>query len=167
MEVNAKSRAYAEELVENGRYLIWSEVDYEGAMKSFNRAIKFNPYSSDAHRGLGDCLVSFDQYKDALKHYSLAIEYDPDNYRAYISRGEIYSGYGVDNNRYRQANVKNLSKAIEDFDEVIEFEPERYINYYVRGQCYEGLGKMDKAKADFATSDRLEAIEKLKGNSSW
>jgi len=211
LEVNAKSRVYAEELVEKGWDLRYNDFDYDGALKTFRRAIKFDPYSSDAYRGIGCCLLEFKQYKEAVDSYSEAIDLNPDNYCAYIERGKIYAGLQWDfykiphlkvyEDKYLEANVKDISKAIEDFtsaieidptnddayyqlgecyqelkryeeaiadfDEVIEFEPEWSTAYSCRGRCYKEWGKIDKANADLARAERLEAMEKLRENSSW
>ena len=151
MNVTAEARAYAEELIEKG-YALKEELtiengksvyDYEGARKCFNRAIKFNPYSSYAHRSLAELLCDsrFRQFKEALKHFSLAIECDPNDYWSYVERGQLYAGHNseFENNQYRQANVKDISKAIEDFNSAIDIDPTKWDAYCGRGKCYQEL----------------------------
>lgn len=154
--MDSNSEAYAEELYEEGYYLRYEKLDFEGAMKKFNRAIKFNPYLAKSHRELGNCLKYFKQFKEALQQYSLAIDSNHYDYWAYIYRGEIYSGIysDFDNDQYRKANVKDISKAIEDFTSAIKVDPTLSSAYYKRGECYEKLKQYDKAIEDYT-----EAIE--------
>ena len=161
MAVTAEAREYAEELIEQGNKRMEELVmengvcvhDYTGARKCFERAIKFDKYSSNAHRSLGELLSSyhFKQYKEALQQFSLAIECDPNDYLAYIKRGQLYAGIGsdFDNNQYRQANLKNISKAIEDFTSAIDIIPTKYFAYYDRAKCYQELKQYEKAIEDF------------------
>ena len=77
------------------------------------------------------------KYEDAIKLCNEAIELNPNNYLAYLRRGNFY---------YRQ---KQYERAIQDFDKAIQLNPNYSIAYNNRGLSYSDLKKYEIAIQDY------------------
>ncbi len=69
----------------------WSARDYKGALKHFEKSIRFGPtphYAYDYHF-IGECLVALGKYEPAFKAYEQAIKLDS---TIYISHIQLYGG---------------------------------------------------------------------------
>ena len=113
-------------------------------------------------------------YKEAVKHYTQAIELNPDHVSAYYNRGNAHSNlrdyksafddytHAIElnpdfadayNNRgtvyFRQGELK---RALDDFTHAIEINPNLAEAYYNRGDTWLHLGEWEKAKSDLTTA---------------
>jgi tetratricopeptide (TPR) repeat protein len=75
--------------------------------------------------------------REKIKHYSKAIELDPEYASAYNSRGAAQYG------------LERHIEAIEDYDKAIRFKPDYAYAYYNRGLTNRSLGQNAEAIEDF------------------
>ena len=83
--------------------------------------------------------------KDAIKHYTNALERELQLHEVYNNRGIIY------------CNIDEVDKAIEDFNKAIELNPDHAIAYNNRGNAYTGKREVDKAIEDFNKAIELQS----------
>ena len=81
----------------------------------------------------------------AIRHYSEAIQLDPDWADVYVFRGAAFAGKG------------DFDRAIADFDEAIKLDPRDAGAYQRRASAYEQKGDAARAEADFAKSEELRS----------
>ena len=82
-------------------------------------------------------------YEEAAKHYTQAIQLDPNQVSAYNNRGLVYQHKG------------DYKEAIKDFDRAINLDPNDAIAYYNRGLVYQHKGDYEKAIADYTQAIQL------------
>lgn len=130
-------------------YCIQYKLD--SAQKQFEKALKINPKSADAHNGLGmvyylktsssdmEIIKKKNEYLDsAKKEFELAIKLNPENEEALNNLGKVYETKG------------NLDKAQENYKKASEINPK-----YSDAVC--NLGHVD-----FLRNKIPEAIDKYK-----
>ena len=111
---------------------------------------QFNMYSfidkkyaeSDYFYKIGFNYQTMEEYGEAIKYYTKAIEIIPIHARAYIKRGEAY------------LRIKDYYFAIADFDRVIEINP-----MYFEAYLYRGIANVRQRQYDNAISDFNRAIK--------
>jgi Tfp pilus assembly protein PilF len=79
----------------------------------------------------------------AIRHYSDAIELDPDWSDVYLFRGSVFAKQG------------NLDLAISDFSNAIQLNPHDADAFQRRASAYERQGESSRAEADFSKSEEL------------
>ncbi|MEP5339038.1 MAG: tetratricopeptide repeat protein [Algibacter sp.] len=79
-------------------------------------------------------------WKSSETLWSKAIEEYPNDWYAYIGRGNFYS------------NNNELKKSIKDYSQAISFNPNNFQNYFNRGDSYKKLNQHQKAIADYNTA---------------
>jgi tetratricopeptide (TPR) repeat protein len=96
------------------------------ASGEFRKAIQINPKLAEAHRLLGDMLVSSPQrpYDLAIRSYAAALEIWPDYVEARVGLGDA-----------RQAKGE-FDEAIEEYKKAIALEPENARVHYGMGKIY-------------------------------
>lgn len=107
------------------------EIDYKQSDKYFGR-------------GLGYSLRG--ESEIAIDNFSKAIAFNPENFSAYVSRGNIY------------LERSEWDKALADYDRAIEIYPQ--LNgriYYHRGIIYNMRGKLEQALADYNRAIELKS----------
>jgi DnaJ family protein C protein 3 len=87
------------------------------------------------------------KYENAVRHYSDAIDLDPDNYRAFYKRSTVYQLQG----KHREA--------LGDLNQVTMLNPDYHLALVARGKLNKELGKFAQAKED------LERVVGLKKSS--
>lgn len=86
------------------------------------------------HRGMA--YFASGSHQQALKDFSAAIKYDPDNERGYANRALCYRV------------MKKYRRALQDFERAILFSPNRPDSYFGRAQTHYDMQQHDKALAD-------------------
>jgi tetratricopeptide (TPR) repeat protein len=84
------------------------------------------------------------RYQEAVKHYSQAIQLDPDYKDAYNNRGIAYYRLGLH------------PQAIADYTKLIGMDPHYILAYSNRGIVYYGLKQYPQALADYNQAIRLD-----------
>ena len=110
--------------------------DYEGAIKSIERAIELRPDWTLAVVNRADTLYHARRYDESIAGWTHAIELDPKRAASYDGRGLAYSNSG------------RHDKAIPDYDRAIEINPEFAAAYNNRGWACMELGRLDQAQTD-------------------
>ncbi|XP_046911997.2 dnaJ homolog subfamily C member P58IPK [Dermatophagoides farinae] len=91
----------------------------------------------DTHLELGMELLMKGQLNDALSHYHLAVENDPDNYLTYFKRSTVYQAMG----RYRSA--------LDDLNECLKLNPDFVPARLQKAVVLYRQGNLDQAQQEF------------------
>ncbi|CAD5119919.1 DgyrCDS8498 [Dimorphilus gyrociliatus] len=86
---------------------------------------------------MGKKMLAGGQLKDALLHYSAAVDGDPSNYQTYYKRATVLLALG------------KSKSALPDLDKVIEMKPDFNAARLQRGNVKLKQGKLDEASTDF------------------
>ena len=141
--------------------------DSDGAVKTYEAALKRSPHRDDIFISLGNLHFSERRYEEAIEAYEKAVKIWPssDNHyalgQAYMSAGR-YSGadqefntvlsmepdkpagyYGLGLNFSKQGSYED---AILQFREAIRVDPKFFDGYAEMGYAYADLGEMDEAQ---------------------
>jgi tetratricopeptide (TPR) repeat protein len=113
---------------------------FDRAMIEFNRGLAIAPdsrWKAEYHHWRGRVYMRLAQYNHALRNFSQAIEYEPDNWRNY----------------YRRATVRierlEYDEAIADLEQVMALRDDVLKSFFARGIVYSKLQDYDRALADF------------------
>ena len=97
--------------------------NYKKAVRFFEKSLKEQPGLSAAHRGLGFCYSSLNDYENAIIHYEIVLESDSLFSRAmYYELGEAY---------YKTGKIK---KALTVFDEFTILQNQEIENFGMHGE---------------------------------
>lgn len=110
-------------------FLLSLEIHFHGIHGSQKEA--------DEQLAIGKKLLATGQLADAVQHYHLAIDADPNNYMSYFGRATIYLGLG-----------KSRS-ALPDLTKVLELKPDFSSARLQRGNIFMKQGHLKDAEADF------------------
>jgi tetratricopeptide (TPR) repeat protein len=128
--------------------------------------------SYETYLDRGDALRDMGSFTQAAGTYTCAIQLNPDDARAYNSRGKVYldglhdydqaladfdraveldpTNAQIYNRRgYTLYQQRKLELAITNFDFAIQYKPDYALAFLNRGDMYLLLGAYDKARADF------------------
>jgi tetratricopeptide (TPR) repeat protein len=121
-------------------------------------------------------------YEEADRRLSAAVQVDPNNYKAWHSRGMLYLRQGKAMQALDALNksleLKENTKAyftramlyegtgkpelaIADIDKVLEEQPENGRAWYIKGDCQEQLGNTNGALESYSKAIEYEATEPL------
>ncbi len=160
-----------EAFLERGKIAIGSDEK----IKYFTKAVELKPDYAEGYYGLGLYYFLTDS-KKSYTNYSKAIELDPTNFEAFISRGNIHQLNNkmelaiADYSRAIRINpdgrtyyiraltyfdFRKYSKAIADFNRSAESDPNYYWTIKKRGEAYRKLGKLNLARADEQTAVKI------------
>ena len=117
-------------------------LDYEGAIKDYDKAIELDPSYTNAYFNRAYTKNDIGYYEDAIQDYTKVIELNPNDTSAYFYRGSINS------------NIQNYEEAIEDFNKAIELKPNN-----AKAYCNRGLAKHEIKEYKSAIEDYTKAIE--------
>lgn len=114
------------------------------AAREFQSELKLSPEDSAADYQLAQIAQVQGNSAAAKSHYERALEYSPRFVAALIALGKIHA----QNKQYDQA-LSLLSRAV-------EAQPDNEAAHYALLTVYRNTGKMEQAKAEKATLDRLQ-----------
>jgi tetratricopeptide (TPR) repeat protein/predicted Ser/Thr protein kinase len=112
----------------------------DSALQFFETALKIDPASAEAYRGLAAAYEAKGDLTTAEQTYKRAIELRPDYWAGYNELGKFYNA----NSRY--------DDAIPVFKKVIQLTPDNYKGYNNLGAMYYFLKRWDDASAMFEKS---------------
>lgn len=150
-------------------YKLLRIMQFEEAVKSFNKAIRLKPKFANAYSGRGHALLNLGRYEESIIEYDLAIKFKPEYAGAYHSKGLALTNLG----RYDEAieafnhviekdagdveifiakgsvlyALKRYEEAIIAYDKAIELEPNSSFAYQKKGKILQDLGRYDEAVA--------------------
>lgn len=150
----------------------YASQDYSAAIKSFTKAIKVDPKSTQAYLGRGYSYQNLRQHNEAIKDFDKAVQLDPELAEAYVARGRSYRDSFENQKaiedfsraiqldpRFVEAyidrgwtyflNADDLEKVIDDLDTALEIEPNSLLAYKYRGVAYMDVGNSEQALKDF------------------
>lgn len=134
-------------------FLVYDEGEFEyaeayaslGLTRYYNKNLSDQfVYAVEAYTALGDKYCFNKQFEIAIKHFTKAIQLDPNYAIAYNRRGNAYYKKG------------QYDKAIEENNEAIELEPNYAVAYNDRGLSYYEKRQYDRAIEDFSKAIKLE-----------
>ncbi len=140
-----------------------SRCKYEQAINIYTRVLgmKLNKQVRSIiynHRGMAYFVQS--EYKGSVRDFSRAIDYSPDNFRAFNNRGLAYR------------MLHQYENALRDFDRSLEINSFQVEGYYSRALLYYDLSDFSKAledcsealniKPDFVPAQRLKTVIDVK-----
>ncbi|TVQ48173.1 MAG: tetratricopeptide repeat protein [Gloeocapsa sp. DLM2.Bin57] len=115
----------------------FNQGDLEGAISSWDQALKINPYSLDAWYNRGGALSNLGRHQEALNCFEKIIEIKPDDYMALNSIGNIL---------YR---LERWEDALNAWNKLVTVKPDYYQGWYNRACALEHLQKLPEAIASY------------------
>ena len=140
-----------------------SAEDFQGAIASWDKALKLNPNLSEAWHNRGSALGRLGNYEAAVYSFNKAIDLAPERYQAWNDRAHaLYQ-------------LQKWQEAVESWEKAISITPDNYQFWYNRGCALEQLDNIvesivsyEKAleiKPDFQSA-RKRYISLIKESSS-
>ena len=116
--------------------------------------------SADELKKKGNDALQAENFDEAIKYYTQAIEIDPKNHILYSNRSAAY------------AKTSEFNKALDDAEKTIEIKSDWPKGYSRKGAALELMGKMDEAikvyeeglKLDAENEQLKEALKNCKDN---
>ena len=119
--------------------------DYEGALCSFEKAVRMDPENLEFQYLVGVTYVRIKRNEEALEIFESLISKDPKNYlKAYYDISAIYSGQ------------KNYKKALDTLNLAGKIDPESARVYLEKGYAYKNLKDYDRAIESFERARELD-----------
>jgi tetratricopeptide (TPR) repeat protein len=129
------------------------------------------PETAEEYIELGESLSEQGLYREAIDHFSAALEMEPEVAETYFLRGRAHYDYAVKLSRDLTGQppeavpflpdevVEQMELAVADYTSAIELDPQYAKAYNNRGNAYASLGDLVKAVADY--DQALELDESL------
>jgi Tfp pilus assembly protein PilF len=148
----------------------------------WNSVLEKFPESSVAQYSIGAAYMKEGRLSEAERHIDLAVQYDPNNYKAWHNKGSLHlrQGKAMESldalNRsleivpYHKAYFTRAmlyqgtgkpEMAIADISKVLEAQPENARAYYIKADCEEQLNRIAEAQEDYNKAIELEPREPL------
>lgn len=118
--------------------------DHEGAVASYQEALKLDSRNPDALYGLGSAYARLNHSDLAESTYLRAVSYRPSDWRAHKQLGIYYLGNG----EYR--------KALKPLQYVVDLTPDNAQGYNNLGVAHYRLGEYDEARNNFEKTMQLD-----------
>jgi serine/threonine-protein kinase len=120
--------------IAKGRFLLWSEWDFEQAAIELERGIQINPNNVEGLRQLGVLNMLQGNYNDSHKYYKIAEDLDPLSLLGltYTGQQQWFGGF--------------FNKMLVYGKRLITLEPNFFGGHQVLGMGYAGLEQYDKAE---------------------
>jgi tetratricopeptide (TPR) repeat protein len=152
----------SEEFVKNG-YDKYNNLNFDGALKDFNNAIKLSPNESDYYIIRGMVKKQLKDYNGSLTDYNKALSLNPKNADAYCSRGitktflDDVDGACADFNKCKELGRKGASDLIKKFcnkTSLVSQTDTSSKNDFIKGGFY--INKKYKFRVHFIDSWKLD-----------
>jgi tetratricopeptide (TPR) repeat protein len=91
--------------------IYWARDDYSQAETAFRKQLEITPLDSEAHTNLGQMLVQWRKFKEAIPELEAAISLNPDEEMLYVSAGHAY------------LNVGESAKGIQALEKAVKLAP--------------------------------------------
>ncbi|MEG4409027.1 tetratricopeptide repeat protein [Microcoleus sp. MON2_D5] len=112
--------------------------DFEGALKSYDKALEFKPdfYRAWNSRGIILC-DNLKRYEEAIASFNKALEIKPNFHVAWYNRGVALR------------NLGRFEEAITSYDKALEIKPDLHVAWTNRGISLDDLGRVEDAIASW------------------
>ena len=114
-----------------------SAGDFQGAIDSWNKALKLNPNLAEIWHNLGSALGRLEQYPEAIESFNHALEIDPQSYQAWNDSAHAFY------------QMQQWEQAIDSWNKAIALNPGNYQFWYHRACALEQLQRFDEAIASY------------------
>ncbi len=114
-----------------------SAGDFQGAIDSWNKALKLNPNLAEIWHNLGSALGRLEQYPEAIESFNHALEIDPQSYQAWNDSAHAFY------------QMQQWEQAIDSWNKAIALDPGNYQFWYHRACALEQLQRFDEAIASY------------------
>ncbi len=133
----ANSKTSSQELLEQAirRY---NDSNYEGAIGDLNGVVVLDPGNYEAWHYLGGCYHRLQNYPEAIKAYTKALEINPKSEYSFLNRGL---------SRHYQGDT---TAAIDDYSQSLKIKREFFKSLYYRGLAHLETGNYDLANNDLS-----------------
>ncbi|MCC3593203.1 tetratricopeptide repeat protein [Microcoleus sp. PH2017_28_MFU_U_A] len=111
--------------------------DFEGALKSYDKALEIKPDYYKAWNGRGIALGNLGRPEDAIASYDKALEIKPDDDTTWYNQGLTLDKLG------------RLEEAIASYDKALELKPDFHKAWHHRGGTLGDLGRLEDAIASY------------------
>ncbi len=117
--------------------------DWRDPVTLWSSVLKTDPTHAGAYISLGTGYINREDYAEAEKALTKAVELWPRNGTARMHRGYLYT------------LLERDDRALEDFTTGIELSPYGRLNYFYRGELYRKLGRYEEALGDYRSALKL------------
>jgi tetratricopeptide (TPR) repeat protein len=120
------------------------DLDFDGSIREFRRAIELNPNYATAHHWLGvGPLMNMGRFDEAIAECKRAVELDP---LSLINNADLGVAYHF---------AHRYDKAIDRLLKTLEMDPGFYYAHYLLGQALESKGALDAATEEYQKARAL------------
>ncbi|MBN4002635.1 tetratricopeptide repeat protein [Nostoc sp. LPT] len=113
--------------------LLFAGNEYEGAITSYEQALKIQPEYHYAWNGKGNALVNLGRNAEAIASYDKALKFKPDFHLAWNNRGIALYDLG------------RFEEAIASYDQALKIKPDFHLAWNNRGNALDELGRPEEA----------------------
>ncbi len=115
--------------------------EWEKAVRMYQKALKLNPRSADAHTGLGLLLVERNQFEEGLQHLNTALEITPDIAEAHSNLAVMLAARG------------RTDEAIAHYQKALKIRPD-----FAEGHCNFAIALATAGRIDEAFTHYRQAM---------
>jgi Flp pilus assembly protein TadD len=115
----------------------YAQGDFQGALESFELAVKKNPNNATALNNLGQALVRVGRAKEALPHFERATALSPSDWAPRFNLAHAYGELG------------DWSHAIPEYEHAAQLFPDDYVTHYNLGLALHKASREEPAVAEF------------------
>lgn len=126
---------------------LYTNQDYAGAVKEFQRAINLDsssPYAANATQYLAQSYLKLDQTEKAIKTYQTALKRNPADGDMQLALGNLFYG------------KERYPEAVDAYRKAAERDPGSSTAHYSLGEGLMQLGRYDEAARSYSRVIRLE-----------
>ena len=114
-----------------------SAEDFQGAIASWDKALRLNPNLSEAWHNRGSALGRLGKYEEAIQSFNKAINIAPERYQAWNDRAHaLYQ-------------IQKWQQSVESWDKALSIMPDHYQFWYNRGCALEQLQRYDESISSY------------------
>jgi len=115
----------------------YAQGDFQGALESFELAVKKNPNNPTALNNLGQALVRVGRAKEALPHFERATALSPSEWAPRFNLAHAYGQLG------------DWPHAIPEYEHAAQLFPDDYVTHYNLGLALHKASREEPAVAEF------------------
>ena len=143
----------AEAALERGKNLLAEEA-FSRAIAEFNQAIELDPQLAEAFQLRGFANAQLGQYDEGLEDLDRALDVDPANGDAYLTKGDILKLRGIQllDEGEQEVAYSYLEGALGNYTKAAEYMPDESLAMHGRGLTNAAYGFMPEAIDDFTAA---------------